>query len=400
MIDLQASRAPREDSAYGWLVAASLAVTVTVSYGVLTYAFGIVLVPMERELGWSRLELTGAFSIALAVWAAAGVAVGVALDRFSPRLLLAGGSALGAGLVVAWSQVHTRVELYLVFAGLGIAMATLLYNSVFAVVTKWFQSRRREALTMITLIAAFSSFIFSPLTGALVAELGWRDALIVLAVILAAIGIPLHAVVLRRGPHVVAEHTAQAASEGVRTTLMTRRFWYLTVAFALGGYTWFVIVVQFVPYLLDAGYGIRFAAFAAGVVGLGQLPGRLVFISFGRALRGARLPVATFGLAAAALALLLLHRSEATVLIFALAFGLSAGMLTLMNASLPAELFGRRSYGAVSGVIYGFSNGARALAPFAGAAILLLPGGYTTLLASLIVCSVAGAVLGLLALRP
>ena len=399
MTDVQASRVPREDSAYGWLVAASLAVTVTVSYGVLTYAFGIVLVPMQRDLGWSRVELTGAFSIALAVWAVAGVAVGVVLDRFSPRVILAGGSAVGAGLVVAWSQVHTPAQLYVVFAGLGIAMATLLYNSVFAVVTMWFRTRRREALTTVTLVGAFSSFIFSPLTGGLVAEFGWRDALIVLAVILAGVGIPLHALVLRRGPQVAAEDRPQQAPDGVRPMLASRRFWYLTVALALGSYSWFAIVVQFVPYLLDSGYPIRFAALAAGVVGLGQLPGRLVFISFGHALRGARLPVATFGLAAAALAALVLNRSEATVLVFALAFGLSAGMLTLMSASLPAELFGRRSYGTVSGVIYGFSNGARAAAPFASAAIVLLPGGYTTLLASLIACSLGGAVLGLLALR-
>src|SRR5206468_6182440 len=97
---------PPKDPPYGWLVVGTLAVTVTVSYGVLTYTFGIVLVPMQRELGWSRIELTGAFSLALAVWAVAGVGVGIAIDRYSPRVLLAGGSALAAGLVFGWSQVH------------------------------------------------------------------------------------------------------------------------------------------------------------------------------------------------------------------------------------------------------------------------------------------------------
>src|SRR5207249_11973109 len=104
------SRWPRtgEDSAYAWLVAGTLALTVTVSYGVLTYTFGIVLVPMQRELGWSRLELTAAFSLALAVWAVGGIGVGALLDRYPPRALLAGGSAVAAGLVLAWSPVHGR----------------------------------------------------------------------------------------------------------------------------------------------------------------------------------------------------------------------------------------------------------------------------------------------------
>src|SRR2546430_11092524 len=108
---------PPPDPAYGWLVVGTLAVTVTVSYGVLTYAFGIVLVPMQRELGWSRIELAGAFSLALAAWALAGVPVGMALDRYSPRTLLTGGSAPGAGPVPARAQTHSRPDVYPVLAG-------------------------------------------------------------------------------------------------------------------------------------------------------------------------------------------------------------------------------------------------------------------------------------------
>src|SRR5947207_7369287 len=227
---------PPQDPPYGWLVVGTLAVTVTVSYGVLTYAFGIVLVPMQRELGWSRIELAGAFSLALAVWAVAGVAVGMALDRYSPRILLAGGSALGAGLVLAWSQIHSRLELYLVFAGLGVAMATLLYNSVFAVATKWFRSRRREALTTITLVGAFSSFIFSPLAGALTTVFGWREALVILAGVLAAVTIPLHAGVLRPSPGTTRDETVGPEPKNVRAVMTTSRFWLLTAALALGSY--------------------------------------------------------------------------------------------------------------------------------------------------------------------
>ncbi len=387
----------REDSTYAWVVVSALAVTVTVSYGVLTYTFGIVLVPMQRELGWSRIELTGAFSLALAVWAVAGVGVGIAIDRYSPRVLLAGGSALAAGLVFGWSQVHERVQLYFVFAGLGVAMATVLYNSVFAVVTKWFRVRRRQALTAITLVGAFSSFIFSPLAGTLTVAFGWREALAMLAVLLAIVTIPLHAAILRPPP-IPAHHESDPDRGGIaRAAIASPRFWLLTASLALGSYTWSVVIVQLVPFLSDSGHSLQFGALAAGVVGLGQLPGRLVFIFFGRALGGRRLPAATFGLAAIALTILGLNRSEASVFVFAVIFGTSAGMMTLMSASVPAELFGRQVYGAVSGVIYGFSNGARAVAPFASATIALLPGGYSTLLGSLVAVSGVAALLGFLA---
>jgi MFS family permease len=300
-------------------------------------------------------------------------------------------------MVVAWSQVHGHVQLYLVFAGLGVAMAAVLYNSVFAVVTKWFRIRRREALTVITLVGAFSSFIFSPLAGSLTVAFGWRATLSILAVLLAIVTIPLHAAILRRPP--ISAHRESDPDRGgdARAAIASARFWLLTASLALGSYTWTVMIVQLVPFLSESGHSLRFSALAAGVVGLGQLPGRLVFIFFGHALRGRRLPAATFALAAIALTILGLNRSEASVFVFAVIFGTSAGMMTLMSASVPAELFGRQGYGAVSGVIYGFSNGARAVAPFASAVIAALPGGYSTLLGSLVAVSGVAAVLGFLA---
>src|SRR5204862_6149145 len=78
-------------------------------------------------------------------------------------------------------------------------MAAVLYNSVFAVVTR-FRLRHREALVAITLVGAFSSFIFSPLAGSLTVQFGWRAALVILAVLLGAVTIPLHASILRAPP--------------------------------------------------------------------------------------------------------------------------------------------------------------------------------------------------------
>ena len=218
-----------------------------------------------------------------------------------------------------------------------------------------------------------------------------------LAVLLAIVTIPLHAAILRPPP-IPVHHESDPDRGGIaRAAIASPRFWLLTASLALGSYTWSVVIVQLVPFLSDSGHSLQFGALAAGVVGLGQLPGRLVFIFFGRALGGRRLPAATFGLAAIALTILGLNRSEASVFVFAVIFGTSAGMITLMSASVPAELFGRQVYGAVSGVIYGFSNGARAVAPFASAAIAVLPGGYSTLLGSLVAVSGVAALLGFLA---
>ncbi|HYX89222.1 MAG TPA: MFS transporter [Gaiellaceae bacterium] len=100
---------------YGWTIVAVLAVTEMVSWGVLYYAFAVFLPSMQHALGWSRTELTGAFSLALATSALAAVPVGRWLDRHSPRALMTIGSLAGALLVLAWSQVHDLLVFYVVW---------------------------------------------------------------------------------------------------------------------------------------------------------------------------------------------------------------------------------------------------------------------------------------------
>ena len=66
-------------------------------------------------------------------------------------------------------------------------MAAVLYEPAFTVLAKHFPAaaERRRAMTALTLVAALASFIFLPLAQALIEAYGWRDALLVLAVILA-----------------------------------------------------------------------------------------------------------------------------------------------------------------------------------------------------------------------
>ena len=66
----------------------TLGVTETISWGVLYYAFTVYLAPMEAELGWSRGDMTGAFSLAVLLAGLAAIPVGRWLDRHGPRLLM------------------------------------------------------------------------------------------------------------------------------------------------------------------------------------------------------------------------------------------------------------------------------------------------------------------------
>ena len=389
------------DPRYGWTIVAVLAVTETVSWGVLYYAFAVFQVPMQNELGWSKSELTGAFSLALAISALAAFPVGRWLDRHSPRPLMTLGSVLGALLVLAWSQVHDLLLFYLVWIGIGLAMACVLYEAAFTVVTKWFRVRRRQALTAVTLMGGFASFVFSPLSNRLIDAQGWRDALITLAVILAAATVPLHGLFLRRGPK-HAESAVAALVADSAATLPERKiaaaaavgssaFWFLTAAFVLSSFAISAVTVHLIPYLLEGGRSAGFAALAAGLMGLMQVPGRAVFAGAARALPQLYEAPAVFLLQGAGLAVLAATTAAPGVIAAVCLFGMGNGMATLVRATALADAYGTAFYGSIAGLAAAFAIGARAVAPVTAAGAYVAFNGYEPLFWLLVACSLVAA---------
>ena len=367
----------------GWAIVGALSITETVSWGVLYYAFAVFLIPMQRDLGLSTAELTGAFSFALLVSAVAGIAVGRYLDRRSPRPLMTAGSIAATALVLAWSQVDGLAAYYALWAAIGVVMAIVLYEPAFIVLAKRFPDadERRRAMTALTLVAALASFIFLPVSQALVDAHGWRDALVILAVALGAITIPLHALVLRPGDAapVRAARTSAAAGDALRSA----PFWLLSAAFFLGTLTGIAMTVHAIPFLLERGYEASFAAFAVGLIGVSQIPGRAVF-----ALIGPRLPrelaiSAVFVLIAAGIAIVVGLDATAPVVAGFVLLGMGNGMATLARATAIADRYGGGSYGTISSVAAAGTTGARAAGPV-GAAVYAAAVGYGAMLWTLV----------------
>src|SRR5690348_13869173 len=123
---------------------------------------------------------------------------------------------------------------------MGIAMAMILYQPAFAAVVQWFPRRRERALLTVTLAAGFASTIFMPVAAWLLAWIGWRAAVTTLAIFLAAVTIPAHALILRAPAGLgrasdAAGHVSTDATLG--TALRHGVFWVLAMAFALGSFT-------------------------------------------------------------------------------------------------------------------------------------------------------------------
>lgn len=358
---------------YGWVIVLVLGITETVSWGVVYYAFSVFVIPTSAELGWSRAEIAGAFSVALVVSGITGLFVGRWLDDHGPRLLMTVGSVAAVGLVLAWSQARDLLSFYLVWALIGVVMATILYGPALATVTVWFRRRRARALTALTLMAGLASTIFIPLAAWLVVLQGRRDALVTLAVILAAVTIVPHAVFLRRRPadlglavdgdpiDVPSPHPPEL-SASLREALRQPSFKWLALAFAL--YALGVgVPVHLVAYLGDHGYSLGFAAAATGAIGAAQVLARLFFAPLERRLAPRTLSLLIYAGQPFALLLLLLVPTVVGVVLFVVLFGAARGMETLLRSTLTAGLYGPARFASIYAAVTLFTTLTQAVSP-------------------------------------
>ena len=363
----------------------TLCVTEIVSWGIMYYGFPVFLASMEADLGASRIAITGAFTVGLAVAALTALPVGRWLDRCGPWGPMTAGSCLGAALMVAWSQVDGVVGLYVIWSLMGLALAATLYEPAFGAVVRWFPTDHRDpALTIVTLAGALASTIFMPISAGFLQHWGWRPALLGLAVILAILTIPLHALVLRRQP----PHFVQGASREVRdagrgpgvdlgVAVRAPIFWTLGLAFSIGSFATSAVTLHLIPYMVDHGHVATAVAIAIGWMGAMQIPGRLLFIAVAGRFGALGVTMAVFIAQALGLVLVALAPSLPGGLILVVAvLGAANGMATLARATTLAEVFGPAHYATISGAVAFGANGARALGPVGAAVLYTLLGGY------------------------
>jgi MFS family permease len=94
---------------YGWSIVTVLAITETLSYGMLIYAFSVFVVPLESHFGWSRATISAGVTAAQLVAGALAWPVGVWLDRHGARWLMTGAAVWAACWFVLWSMVNALV---------------------------------------------------------------------------------------------------------------------------------------------------------------------------------------------------------------------------------------------------------------------------------------------------
>lgn len=340
-----------------WLSLAQL-----VTWGSVFYTFALLLAPVERELGLTRAQSSLAFSLALLAEGVFAYPVGRWIDRGHERAVMTGGSLLVAAALAWHARIHSVEAFYAVWTVLGAALAATLYTPVFAIVTRRYPDDFRRAIITMTFLGGLASSVFIPLSAWLIATLGWRHALYVLASLHLLLCAPLHALCLRDAP----PPTPVRARDGHSPRTLLRSAPFLLIGVFVVGMM--AITAAIPPHLIsllrESGLPEAWAIAIPAAIGVMQVLGRLLLYFFEHRfdLHVAN-RVIPFLLPLALAALVAGAASPAAGLAFVLLYGIGNGMLTIVKGTAIAQYVSREHVASLNGALGLPQAISRAVAP-------------------------------------
>ncbi|ODT16868.1 MAG: MFS transporter [Kaistia sp. SCN 65-12] len=351
----------------------ALGLTQIIGYGTLYFSFSVLAPAMGKEFALSTEWMFAAFSVALLVSGLSAPWIGAWIDRAGAGRVMTAGS-LVAGLALGACALATNsILLALGLIAIQIASALVQYTSSFSLLVQINPARAQRTITQLTLIAGFSSTLSWPITTALHQHLDWHHVYLLYAALHLVICLPIHAWLMIRTRRNVDRGTGGAPVAAapppvigrVDEAARPRAFGLMLVGFAIQSFVTSTFLVHMLPML--SGLGLAQASvLVASVFGPAQVLSRFTNMVFGGRLSQRTLAIiASLFLPLATGILLLTAPSLAGAFGFAIVFGLSSGLASIVQGTLPLELFGSDGYGKRLGRLTSVRLVVSSAAPFA-----------------------------------
>ena len=330
------------------------AAIVTLSMGI-RHGFGLWLLPITQEMGWTRQSFALAIAIQNLSWGLIGIFAGMAADRFGAFRVLIGGAAL-YGLGLAGMALSPTPALFALTAGvlIGAAQAGTTYAVIYGVLGRQIAPERRSwAMGVAAAAGSFGQFLMVPVEGWLIAGLGWQQALLALSMavlLIVPLAFGLREPGFKGSAPVQREQTiVQALSEAFRYP----SFNLLMAGYFVCGFQVVFIGVHMPSYLKDHGLSPQVASYALALIGLFNVLGTYVAGTLGQRLPKRFILAFIYMARAAAISVfLLVPLSPMSVYVF------SAVMGTLWLSTIPptnatiAQIFGVQHLSMLGGFVF------------------------------------------------
>ncbi|WP_099729775.1 MULTISPECIES: MFS transporter [unclassified Acidovorax] len=330
------------------------AAIVTLSMGT-RHGFGLWLLPITQEMGWTRQSFALAIAIQNLSWGVIGIFAGMAADRFGAFRVLLGGAALYA-LGLAGMALSPTPMLFALTAGvlIGAAQAGTTYAVIYGVLGRQIAPEKRSwAMGVAAAAGSFGQFLMVPVEGWLIAGLGWQQALLVLSMavlLIVPLAFGLREPGFKGAAPVKREQTiAQALGEAFRYP----SFNLLMAGYFVCGFQVVFIGVHMPSYLKDHGLSPQVASYALALIGLFNVFGTYIAGTLGQRMPKRHILAFIYFARAVAISIfLLVPLSPLSVYVFSAVMGaLWLSTVPPTNATI-AQIFGVQHLSMLGGFVF------------------------------------------------
>jgi predicted MFS family arabinose efflux permease len=360
------------------LVIAALGIAQILGWGTSFYFPAVFAAAIQRDAGWQLEWIVGGTSLGLLVAGLISPQVGRLVDTHGGRpVLLASSLFYAAGLVGV--GLAPALPIYLAaWVLIGLGMGTGLYDAVFAALGRMYGSGARSAIASLTLFGGFASTVCWPLSALMIDAFGWRTACLAYAALHLVLALPLQMFAMRDGkPHATVAAARDAGATPARLPREGLILALLATVLSLAAGVGSIVVVHLLIFLRARGLDAASAVALGTLFGPAQVAARVIERVFG----GRYHPFWTMLAACALMAfgLILLALDVPVLALAILLYGGGFGVTWIGRGTLPLALFGPARFPRLMGKLAFPSLIVQALAPSAGAYLIVTMGTGATL---------------------
>jgi len=353
---------------FGWKTVIAGAIIACWGYGSWYYGMGALLLPLTQEFGWTRTQLTLAFSMRSIEGGLEGPIGGMLIDKYGERKITIISTIIACLGLIAVLFVKTIWQFVIVWGfivSLGFNLG--LYDTVNSAVAKWFHKDRSRAIGIVTIGGGLGAPVIVPVMAYIIANYSWRIALMFVIGSTALIAIPLAWFFMKDHPpefygmlpdgdHLKKREGDEEAIKvdygydfTPKEALKTKSFWMMLIAFMLNGGTLAMITIHQMAFHQSLGIDALAAAGILGLMATISLGGRFLTVSLGSRYTERQYIMLGYTLRTIGLIIFIYARTIPFIMLFALFYGVGYGITIPSQTSLRANYFGRKAYATITG---------------------------------------------------
>ena len=387
---------------YGWNILAASALTNGFGGSLHWQGFTVFFIPISQSLGLTSAQTAMPFALSRAENGLIGPLTGWLIDRYGVRRLMFIGTLM-TGIGYVWlAQTNTFLAFLLVYLFvISIGASSSFMQASTSALNTWFARRRGMVMSINSAAFRLGGAFMVPLLSVAVLRWGWQTAALWVGVGMIVFITPL-AFVYKRSPESMGigpdgdplkrnpTRSTGTAPEDTeievdddewtpRDAIRTRAFWTLAAGTVLRMSVHGTIFVHFVPILVWKGESQQSAANLIGLLALCSVPLIILFGWLSDRLGRQRLLAGCYTSAAASLMLLNVVDGPWPIFAALLLFtGTEIG--SGLNWALVGDLFGRRRFATIRGMLSPIYNAALFIAPVAAGWVKDETGSYELVL--------------------